>query len=81
MHLDDPENDFRSGDTDNNLLRKCLRRMRTVLEAIETVTPTVVIDPGEVTIGSVLLKDGVGADLAAVQDDNADRGRASSGHS
>ena len=37
------------------------------LEAIETVTPTVVIDPGEVTIGAVMLKDGVGSALATVK--------------
>lgn len=62
----DPSNDFRSGDLDNNLLRKILARMIAVMGSIETVTPTVVIEPGNVNIGSVTLKDGVGPEIAEV---------------
>lgn len=63
----DPGNEFRSGDTDNNLLRKILNRLLTLIGAVETVVPTIIIEPGEVTIGSVTLKDGVGGTLAAIQ--------------
>lgn len=62
----DPANDFRNGDLDQSLLRKILNRMVAVMGAIETVTPTVVIEPGNVEIGSVVIKDGVGAALSSV---------------
>lgn len=63
----DPSNDFRQGDLDYTLLRKILMRMLAVMEAIETVAPTVVIEPGNVEIGSVVIKDGVNADIADVK--------------
>lgn len=67
MAISDLPNEFRSGDTDNNLLRKILNRLLTLIGAVETVVPTIVIEPGEITIGSVSLKDGVGASLATVR--------------
>jgi hypothetical protein len=63
----DITNEFRSGDTDNNLLRKILNRLLTLIGAVETVTPTIIIDPGQVEIGAVMLKDGVGATLGSVK--------------
>ena len=80
MHLDDPENDFGRANTDNNLLRKCLRRMRTVLEAIETVTPygSDRSRRGHDRVGPFEGRGWHRSDCGA--DDNADRGRASSGH-
>jgi len=63
----DALNDFRPGDVDNNILRKILNRLLVLVNAVETVTPEIIIDPGEVEIGSVMLKDGVGSALSAVK--------------
>lgn len=62
----DPANDFRNGDLDQSLLRKILNRMLAVMDSIQTVTPTVVIEPGNVEIGSVVIKDGVNAVFSTV---------------
>lgn len=62
----DLANEFRSGDCDNNLLRKILNRLLVLVNAVETNIPQIIIDPDQVTIGSVTLKDGVGATLSEV---------------
>jgi hypothetical protein len=46
----DPLNDPRPGDLDNNLLRKILSRLA---EGSITVSPQIVIDPGDVEVGEV----------------------------
>jgi len=48
----DPPNDFKVGDLDYNILRKILARMLSVMEAIETVSPTVNIESGTVGVNN-----------------------------
>jgi len=51
----DHVNDFRSGDMDNNVLRKILGRLNTIVDAVETNTPNIVINPADVDIGTVII--------------------------
>ena len=58
MAFTDSDNEYRHGDLDNTILRKILRRLLSIAGLVENLTPTVVLEPGDIEIGAVEIKDG-----------------------